>query len=569
MKRTWIFAPAMLLLLSSAIPAQEIEIRTTNINSFGYYSGTLGDNATYFGYRSGYANLADGQYSTFFGHNSGRQNTTGDWNSFFGYEAGYSNQTGGANSFFGYQAGRSNTAYYNSFFGSTAGANNTTGENNSFFGLGTGNSNTTGSNNAFFGHQAGFYSDAGGNSFFGHQAGLFNASGWGNAFFGYRAGYNSTSSQNSFFGHSSGYSNTSGQYNSLFGYDAGHQNSTGDANSFFGNSAGYYNTTGSSNAFFGQDAGVYNETGIGNSFLGAFSGSSNTMENHNSFIGYHSNGAAGITNATAIGYRSNVTRSNSLVLGGVNGQNGATEETNVGIGITNPDRQLTVEGTQAIGRFRRYYGTADSFTRTYAPAFLFERARPTQAAPTDIIAGDYLGKVQFRGRVSGSQVEYGTIAFIASDTSQNGRFAFLERDITTERMSVLNTGNVGIGTTAPLQRLHVVGNVQIDGDLLWTDAGAAMPDYVFEPGYRLMPLDQLETFIAEEKHLPNIPASSQVKDQGLNVTEFQMKLLEKIEELTLYTVQQAKSISHKYTEIASMEARLAALEQIVGSLAKP
>ncbi len=535
MKRTWIIALAMLALLCSAVLAQEIEVRTTNINSFGYYSGTGGDNATYFGYRSGYANLADGQFSAFFGHNSGRQNTTGDWNSFFGHEAGYSNQTGGANSFFGFQAGRSNTADYNSFFGSAAGTNNTTGENNSFFGVGSGNSNTTGSGNAFFGHTA---------------------------------GYNSTGSMNSFFGSSAGYSNTSGQYNSFFGYEAGHDNSTGVSNSFFGRSAGYSNTSGEANSFFGYGAGHNNISGHANLFLGVDAGTSNTVENYNTFVGVLSTGAARVSNATAIGYRSMVTRSNSLVLGGVSGQNDVTEETNVGIGTTAPDRQLTVEGTQAIARFRRYYGTVDTFTRTYAPAFLFERARPTQAAPNDIIAGDYLGKVQFRGRVSGSQAEYGAIAFIASDTRQNGRFAFLDRDITTERVSILNTGNVGIGTTAPLQRLHVVGNVQIDGDLLWSDAGASMPDYVFNPGYRLMPIDQLETFIAEEKHLPNIPAASQVKDRGLNVTEFQMKLLEKIEELTLYTVQQAKTIAHKDAEISRLDARLAVLEEIVGKLAK-
>jgi hypothetical protein len=127
--------------------------------------------------------------------------------------------------------------------------------------------------------------------------------------------------------------------------------------------------------------GWHNSTGSYNSFFGTSAGISNTVENYNSFLGYYSDGAAGITNATAIGYLAKVTQSNSLVLGGVNGVNFATAETNVGIGVTNPDRQLTVEGTQALGRFRRYNGTADPFTATLTPAFLFERARPTQAAP--------------------------------------------------------------------------------------------------------------------------------------------------------------------------------------------
>ncbi len=105
--------------------------------------------------------------------------------------------------------------------------------------------------------------------------------------------------------------------------------------------------------------------------------------------------------------------------------------------------------------------------------------------------------------VGGTPIEYGTMAFIATDTSQNGRFAFLDRDIVTERVSILNTGNVGINTTAPLERLHVVGNVRIDGDLIWTDAGASVPDYVFNPDYQLMGIDELEKFIAKEKLLAN------------------------------------------------------------------
>jgi len=111
-------------------------------------------------------------------------------------------------------------------------------------------------------------------------------------------------------------------------------------------------------------AGIANTTGSGNAIVGVWAGVSNTTEDNNTFIGTNSDGAALITNATAIGYRAKVAQSNSLVLGGVNGVNGATAETNVGIGVTNPDRQLTVEGTQALGRFRRFYGTADPFTHT-------------------------------------------------------------------------------------------------------------------------------------------------------------------------------------------------------------
>ncbi len=234
------------------------------------------------------------------------------------------------------------------------------------------------------------------------------------------------------FGYTAG---TAGANVAFFGDHAGAGNS-GSYNSFFGGFAGVQNTTGYDNSFFGNYAGT-DTTGSYNTFFGSYAGQSNTVENGNSFIGAYSDGTVGISNATAIGYLSIVTRSNSLVLGSVNGQNGATAETNVGIGVTNPDRQLTVEGTQAaVGRLRRYYGTADAFTRTFAPTFLLERSRGTQASPANIWAGDYLGKVQFRGVVGSTAIEYGAMAFIATDTSQNGRFSFLDLDLSTERMVI-------------------------------------------------------------------------------------------------------------------------------------
>ena len=104
------------------------------------------------------------------------------------------------------------------------------------------------------------------------------------------------------------------------------------ATPFFGNSAGFLNTTSFGNAFFGNGSGQGNTTGSNNAFFGRDAGLSNSDENNNTFIGSLSNGAAGITNATALGNRAQVTQSNSLVLGSINGINGATADTNVGIG---------------------------------------------------------------------------------------------------------------------------------------------------------------------------------------------------------------------------------------------
>lgn len=70
----------------------------------------------------------------------------------------------------------------------------------------------------------------------------------------------------------------------------------------------------------------------------------------------------------------------------------------------------------------------------------------------------------------------------------------------------------------------------------------SVPDYVFEPDYELMPLDELRTFIEQEGHLPKVPTVEDVKASGLNMTKMQFTLLEKVEELTLYTLAQQEQI---------------------------
>ena len=538
---------------------------------FGFWAGlqnVSGEKNSFFGNEAGSANLAS--YNSFFGNKAGYNNTTGtrnaffangagysnqigDFNSFFGEAAGYSNVDGGYNTFFGNGAGYTNNASNNAFFGNLAGYLNSTGAWNSFFGPEAGRRNQTGADNAFFGGQAGDSNTQGNyNSYFGRSAGQANLTGSSNSFFGFHSGYENLASENSFFGAYTGYSNTTGAFSS-----------------FFGSTAGLSNTSGHSNSFFGREAGYWNTTGSGNSSFGRYAGNHNTVENFNTFLGYGADIDPGtnpttdpVTNATAVGAYAFVTRSNSLVLGGVPGFNNAPAETFVGIGTTSPDRQLVVEGSEAVGKFRRYVET----TQAHAPTFLFERARGTNTAPVDIVPGDYLGKVQFRGRVAGNMPEYGALAFIASDAVQNGRFAFVDRDMSTERMVILNTGNVGIGTTAPTERLDVAGNLRVRGGIVYGAPEVAVPDYVFEPDYRLMPLEKLRQYVKTEKHLPNVPNAGEIQDNGVNLGEFQMKLLEKVEELTLYTMQQAELIERQKEKAASQDERIRALEETVKAL---
>ena len=217
---------------------------------------------------------------------------------------------------------------------------------NAGLGSGTGGSGVA---NVFVGPSAGPSNTTGSwNSFVGSLAGYANTTGSGNSFLGYAAGsFTTTGSANSFVGYAAGFLNTTGSSNSFVGTNAGYYNTTGGANSFVGTNAGYSNTTGSNNSSLGYYAGYYN-TGSNNSFVGYAAGSSNTTGSENLFLGYLANPSNGdLSNAGAIGSRASVSASNCLVLGSINGVNGATSSTCVGIGTTAPAYLLEVNGTAA------------------------------------------------------------------------------------------------------------------------------------------------------------------------------------------------------------------------------
>ena len=186
-----------------------------------------------------------------------------------------------------------------------------------------------------------------------------------NNFFGTGAGASNTGNYNSFFGGWAGNSNTTGYNNSFFGECTGETNISGYHNAFFGYGAGRHNTSGNCNSFFGLNAGSQNTSGYHNSFFGIWAGLSNTVEYYNTFVGYTADLNPGsdpatnpVTNATAIGYKAYVSKSNSLVLGSIKGVNDATDNVNVGIGISAPARQLHLKGDNAVFRIDRSTDTA-------------------------------------------------------------------------------------------------------------------------------------------------------------------------------------------------------------------
>jgi hypothetical protein len=125
----------------------------------------------------------------------------------------------------------------------------------------------------------------------------------------------------------------------------------------------------------------------------------------------------------------------------------------------------------------------------------------------------------------------------------------------TENSSI--AGNVGIGTTNPSEKLSVNGNIR-SKKLIVTQSNWA--DYVFNDGYRLRPLVEIEKFIKTNKHLPDIPTVKEVEQKGIDVGSTQALLLKKIEELTLYLIEQNKKMERMNTENKEMKKQIQQLK---------
>jgi hypothetical protein len=120
------------------------------------------------------------------------------------------------------------------------------------------------------------------------------------------------------------------------------------------------------------------------------------------------------------------------------------------------------------------------------------------------------------------------------------------------------TGNVGIGTTSPSHKLTVVGSVRASSFVGDVNSYA---DFVFKPGYKLASLAEVESSINAKGHLPNIPSEAEVKRDGLDVVGMQVKLLQKVEELTLYLVAHDKALQQLRTENEKLLRKISELEQ--------
>ncbi|MEQ1555149.1 MAG: hypothetical protein ABL929_13270, partial [Ferruginibacter sp.] len=353
---------------------------------------------------------------------------------------------------------------------------------------------------------------------------------------------------------------TTGIYNSAFGYNSsalittGSQNASLGAQSLMENTIGNWNTgigrgalsatNGSHNTGVGGAANGYNISGNYNTAVGSFTMFANTTGSMNSALGYGANlGASNLVNATAIGAKSFVNQSNSLVLGSINGINGAIESTNVGIGTTAPTAQLHTTGTVKFGGLS------------------------LNSTPTRVVVSDVDGNIAYKdasafvSTADGSEtkVNAGSNVAVSGTGTQGSPYIisatvptipvaqWIPSSIGTDNIVNTNTGAVVVGSTVATlpagYKLYVAEGILAEKVKVALKSSTNWADYVFDKKYKLATLSEVETYINANKHLPGVLSAKElVKNGGIDVNQMFAKQMEKIEELTLYLIELNKKM---------------------------
>jgi hypothetical protein len=147
-----------------------------------------------------------------------------------------------------------------------------------------------------------------------------------------------------------------------------------------------------------------------------------------------------------------------------------------------------------------------------------------------------------------------------------GKLAFLENEGSVSngkyRLVIAPGGKIGINTISPQSELSVDGTITAKAIRVTVEG---WPDYVFNPHYSLPPIKDVEIFINKNKRLPEMPSAEEISRDGLPLADMQKKLVKKVEELTLYLIEQSKTLQKQSEEIERLKEENKKIRATIGN----
>lgn len=241
---------------------------------------------------------------------------------------------------------------------------------------------------------------------------------------------------------------------------------------------------------------------------------------------------------------------------------------NVGIGTQNPTSKLEILGqatSYSVG-FGQLSSTMSS--KNYANFSSNSHGSVLISSNLFVDGNDDLKIARSHATLAGSAIllpgngmpNQGGITFYtkpASTVSAEQSYAG------TANMVILPTGNVGIGTVSPAEKLSVNGKIRSKEIKVEVDN---WPDYVFDGGYMLSTLEEVDAHIKKHGRLPEMPSAAQVSANGIDLGEMNRLLLQKIEELTMHLIEKNREIRKSNHRLQEMEVRQAKIENMLKKL---
>lgn len=227
----------------------------------------------------------------------------------------------------------------------------------------------------------------------------------------------------------------------------------------------------------------------------------------------------------------------------------------VGIGLTNPSRTLDVQGDAKVSAHMWTNGSLS----VGADMNTFSKFNIVNTNRTAVIQANTVGNALPYQRLMFFEYDNADTKILEVINTATNRTPIVLRadgqmDLDNGVVNTFHFGTDGqFSVSSATQKTFVVEangltrarKIKVDADV-WAD-------YVFEEDYRLMPLAEVENFVKEHKHLPSVPSEKAMMEEGIDVAEMNVKMMEKIEELTLYLIEQNKELEKVKAELETLK----------------